>query len=126
MDEKEQQPMVDMSQPKQEQPQEAQPEKKGNGAVLGSIVVIVILVIAAFFVWGGDEKAQVSPEDTLPTGDEMQVVEVELDTSIEELEMVSDSDELDAIAEDLEATNLDDLTMELDAIDAELAAEPEL
>lgn len=139
MDEQEQKPMIDMSQPKEEAvmeettpPTEPENEEKGLGPVLGSVIVVIILIIAAFFVWGGDSTSKnppINPEE----GTEQQVEEITIvpggglpteeapDTVTEELSTQGTSDEIAAIEEDLNDTMLDDLDKELAEIEKELA-----
>ena len=128
--EEEKKPIVDMSQPQQNQEPEIEPvvEEKGSGAVLGSIIVIVVLVIAAFFIWSNNSEApsEVVSDLDLPDGTTEVVSEdgeAVVDEATEDLLEVNESDELEVIMEDLEATNLDDLTGELDDIEAELDSE---
>ncbi len=71
------------------------------------IAVIVIIVIVAWILFARPEQAT-APDGT-PT-----------DASINKLQEVSTSDTVSAIEEDLNATDLSDLTSELEAIEKEL------
>jgi hypothetical protein len=69
------------------QPMQAQPsEKKSLGPILGVIIIIIVLVLGAFYIWGG--KLSMSDKNT------------EAETS---LAPVSDSDDVDSIESDLTA-----------------------
>ena len=99
-------------------------EKKSMGLVFGSIIVIIIILVAAFYIWGnrGNNIAPVIVPTNEITNEEIPAtpeIPVE-DPQIEALEDQGVTDEIDEIIEDLESTNLDDLTGELDQIDAEL------
>jgi len=49
---------------------ETETEKKSNGALIGSIIIVVILVIGGIYVWQSkvkttlEQKQQVTPADT--------------------------------------------------------------
>jgi len=79
------------------------PEKKGSdvGALIGIIIIIIVLVVGGLYFYG----SRVST-----TGDEQ----------TDELLDVNSSDELDAIEEDLDNTDLEGLDSELDSIGTEL------
>ncbi len=42
-----------------------EPEKKSNGALIGSIIIIVILIIGAIYIWQTQMKKEV-PENVVP------------------------------------------------------------
>lgn len=89
-------------------------EERSMGAVLGSIIVVIILLVAAFYLWGNRPDA--TPLEEGPTAEE---VLSEDDPQAAALATQSDSDELEAIEADLN-TDLGELTSELDAMDKEL------
>lgn len=76
------------------------------GPVVASIIIIIVLLIAGLYLWG----SRLNNADMNPTEDEM----------VEELETTSDSDEIEAIEADLEATDFDDLDEGTNEVDAEL------
>jgi len=41
-----------------------EPEKKSHGALIGSIIVIVILIIGGLYIWQSKVKAPGTPVDT--------------------------------------------------------------
>ena len=92
-------------------------EKKSMGMIFGSIIIVIILLVGAFYLWGNRED---DPE-TLPAEipEVTEILEGE-DKQTEALEEQGTSDEVDEIMEDLEATDLEDLTEELDQIKTEL------
>ncbi|MCK5096102.1 MAG: hypothetical protein KAR24_01975 [Candidatus Pacebacteria bacterium] len=106
--------------PQEERPEETPPQREMSmGAVLGSIVVVIILLVAAFYLWGNRADAP----DTLPIDEPTTTAEEvlgETDPQTESLKEQSSSDELDSIEADLEDTDLDDLIQELETIDDEL------
>ncbi|MBU1246848.1 hypothetical protein KJ973_03710 [Patescibacteria group bacterium] len=110
--------------------------EKSMGLILGTIIVVIILVVAAFYFLSdgpeGDAPLPVSndnpivvPEDNSndntgdapvdSTGDEVPTE----DNSIETLEDLGTTDEVDEIIADLEATQMDDLGTELNDLGVE-------
>lgn len=92
-------------------------EEKSMGAVLGSIIVVIILLVAAFYLWGNQQETPDPIEEPTVTAEEVLQAE---DPQTEMLEKQGDSDGLNMIEQDLEDTDFEDLTEELDAIDSEL------
>ncbi len=126
-----QQPNTEQNNAQQEQEglsQESPQEEKSMGAILGSIIVVIILLVAAFYLWGSRPEGELeipaveSPTEILQDETETTAENIleEEDLQTEALEAQGTSDELSAIEEDLNATDLEDLTRELDNIDAEL------
>ena len=101
-------------------------EEKSMGAILGSIIVVIVLLIAAFYFWGNREEAPSAQPESISTDELIESVPEAIDILEEEdvqaeaLEDQGTSDELDEIAHDLETTELEDLTKELDLIEEEL------
>lgn len=63
-----------------------EPEKKSNGALVGSIIIIVILVIAGIYLWNNNAKKNTSPDVSSDTKELMEAdptattsIEAELD-----------------------------------------------
>lgn len=52
-----------------------EPEKKSNGAFIGLIVIIIILVIGGIYIWQSNKK------DALPEGDKV--------TEIDSIELIN-------------------------------------
>lgn len=91
------------------------------GPILGVLVLILILVLAGLYVWGGMlSKEQVEVEQRQIINNEPETPRAEADVHI--LQTTSPSDELEAIEADLDGTDLDSLDAELTAIEAELNA----
>ena len=88
------------------------PEGDGNsaGPIVGSVIVIIIIIIGGLYFWGQRLSQDMKGEDILS----------EEDALVADLVEVSDSDEVGAIEDDLNATDLDDLDADLENIDLEL------
>lgn len=89
------------------------------------LFLILVAILGGFYYWYTIVMSeQVLPQTTTrPTAEENNEPEsttAEARTSI--MDVVSTSDELEAIAADAESTHLEDLTSELTAIEAELEA----
>lgn len=100
-----------------------------NKPILGLIIVllflILLLILAGLYYWSTfmNQPMAADPAPMRPTAEQNQ--EPESTTArarTENLDVISTSNELDAIEADVESTNLDDLDAELSAIDAELDA----
>lgn len=92
-------------------------EKKPMGMIFGSVIVVIILLVAAFYLWGNREDSSETLPSEIPEVAEILGGE---DEQTEALEEQGTTDEINEIMEDLEATDLEDLTEELDQIEAEL------
>lgn len=86
------------------------------GPVVGTIIIVAVLVIGGLYYWGAQLNKQVAVDETV-TGEQ---IAAEPDASTEALGEQGTSDEVDAIEDDLNLTDLDDLDAELGNIDAEL------
>jgi len=118
MDEEKREEVQDI-QPEAVEPQvheENTDEDKSLGPVLGSIIVVIILVVAAFYVWGSGSNSNNAPAD-VPQAD---TTIPATDAATEALAEQGTSDDIAAIEADLEATILDGLDAELEQIEAEL------
>ncbi len=74
-------------------------EQKSNGGLVGVIIVVIILIAGAWYMWRSREKAVVPPTDEIATEE----------TSIANLNTQGSSDEIGDIEADLNATSLDAL-----------------
>lgn len=91
------------------------------GPVLGVLVIILILVLAGLYLWGGMlSKEQVEVEQRQIINNEPETPRAEADVQI--MNTMSPSDEIEAIEADLDGTHLDSIGDELNTIDAELNA----
>lgn len=91
------------------------------GPILGVLVIILVLVLAGLYLWGGmlsKEKAELNERQII--NNEPETPRAEADVQI--LNTLSPSDELDAIEADLDGTNLDGALDDLTTIEAELDA----
>ena len=99
-------------------------EKRSMGTIFGFIIVVIVLLVAAFYLWGNrEDDLEILPQDDVTIADEIpEVTEIlgEEDLQTQALEDQGATDEIDEIMEDLEATDLEDLTEELDQMEAEL------
>ncbi|MEX0917244.1 MAG: hypothetical protein WDZ90_01870 [Candidatus Paceibacterota bacterium] len=87
-------------------------KKEGHiGPLISAGIIILILVVGGIYYWGTKVN-----EDGLQNETEQDMDE----TSIEALQTQDSSDEVGAIEEDLENTNLDSLDAELSDIESEL------
>jgi hypothetical protein len=89
------------------------------------LFLILVAILAGFYYWYTIVMSEqvVAPNDTRPTAEqnnEPESTTAEARTGL--MDVVSTSDELDAIAADAQSTNLEDLTTETTAIEAELNA----
>lgn len=67
-----------------------EPEKKSNGALVGLVVIIIILIIGGIYIWQSNEKAEEKTEETQSE-----------DVTSE------DSTDLDTLEQDLKTTDID-------------------
>ncbi len=92
----------------EEAPQETEttptPEKKQTGSIIGSIIVIIVIIIGGLYFWGTRTD---DPVDVVDNGIVDPVGEVPLQDPIgDALKNTSNSDELDDIEADLNATDI--------------------
>lgn len=100
-----------------------------NGPLLGTLTVILILILGGMYYWFGTLETSepdiiVAPAPTeRPTPEENDEPEsTTAEAVVETQEVLSPSDEIEAIESDLEATDLESLDAELQAIENELDA----
>ena len=74
-----------------------EPEKKSHGALIGSIIVIVILIIGGLYIWQSKVKA---PATTVDTNQLPPATPTPIDTT-------SATDELNTLEQDLNSVNTD-------------------
>lgn len=82
--------------------------------VLGMLIIILVLLIAGLYLWGGmlsREKAAMEREQELGTP-----------PATQDENTLSPSDELEAIEDDLAATEIDSIEQDMTVIDVELEA----
>lgn len=87
--------------------QNMQPAEGSNGPVIGIIVVIVVLIVGAFYFFTRINEIQDVPQ-------ELPLTEEEISSA-----PVSSSDETTDIETDLEAENFDNIDAEMEALEAE-------
>ena len=89
------------------------PEKKQTGSIIGSIIVIIVIIVGGLYFWGtkSDDVPEVPPTDLEPTE------EVPMADPIgDALRKAAESDDLNAIEADLNATNIDNIDSGADQI----------
>ena len=74
------------------------PSGTSAGPVIGIIVILVIIILGGLYFWGQRESDDTILNDTLDT-----------------INLQSDSDEVDAIEADLNATDIENLDSEINA-----------
>lgn len=89
-----------------------EPERK-YGPLIGIIIIITLLVVGGFYLWGSQIAERANVETTEEVQDEM----------TETLREQSTSDEVNAIEGDLEATSIESIDAELGDIESELEGE---
>jgi hypothetical protein len=108
---------------------EPQETGKSYGPIVGIIIVVILLILAGFYFWGESLSTNTdlgNPSDTLLINENANMEEdVVEDPVIEEVGTevgapLSESDEIEDIEAELDATDLDNLDAELIDIDAEL------
>ena len=96
-----------------------------NGPLLAVLVLVLLIILGGLYYWFATLEGTQAPTPTVTRPPVEQNFEPETPTATaqtEVLEVMSTSDEIEAIEADIEATNLDSLDAELQAIDAELEA----
>ena len=92
--------------------------EKPIGATIGTIIIVLVLIIGAFYFWGSKLEKGTPLVDENVTAEE---VLAKPDASLDTLKTQGASDEIDSIEQDLNATDLQNLNAESANIDAELA-----
>lgn len=95
-------------------------EEKSAGALIGSIIVIVILIVGGLYLWNSKMQEQRMMEDgtMMDKGDTMMMEDPAMmeDTATADLEAQGSSDEVSDIEADLNTTNLEGLDAEMQQI----------
>ncbi len=102
-----------------------EPEKPSHlGAVLGVLIVILVLILGGLYLWGttlNQDMNVLTEPATRPTAEENNEPEsTKAEAEVETMQVLSTSDEINAIEADLDNTDLEDLDSELTSIEAEL------
>jgi flagellar basal body-associated protein FliL len=99
--------------------------KDSKGAFIIILVVALLVILVGLFFWYKSTQTLLAPVDTplRPTAEMNQEPETTTATAqVESFGALSTSDEIGAIEADLESTDLTNLEIELQQIDAELEA----
>ncbi len=91
--------------------------RKPVGPTVAIIVILLLLALGALYIVGGRVAERADKEAAEPTPAD---IGAEQDLALQSLQSVGTSDELPAIEADVNATNLDALDAETEAINAEL------
>ncbi|MBI1999290.1 MAG: hypothetical protein HYS74_01375 [Parcubacteria group bacterium] len=86
------------------------------GPIVGIALIIIVLALGGFYFWGKELVQQGDTAEIPAAADVLQ----EADAQLESLNQQGTSDEVQAIENDLTATDLDGLDAELKQIEAEL------
>jgi cytoskeletal protein RodZ len=94
----------------------AEEHKASKNMIIVVVIAVIVVVLALMYMWGArvQENMQ-TPDENLPTLPAT-------DEQTEALKQVSTSDELDAIEDDLDMTDLDNLDADLADLEAEIEA----
>lgn len=98
-----------------------------SGLIIFLLFVLLLILLGGLYYWATflNQPAISEPSSDTVTSEQDQIpTSTTADTGVrsDNLDTVRTSNELDAIAADVENTNLNDLDAELDAIDVELEA----
>jgi hypothetical protein len=93
------------------------PEKKQTGSIIGSIIVIIVIIVGGLYFWGtksDDVSENVSgvPPTNIEPAEEAPIA----DPIGDALRKAAESDELNAIEADLNATDIDNIDSGADQI----------
>ncbi|TSD03210.1 MAG: hypothetical protein Athens071416_271 [Parcubacteria group bacterium Athens0714_16] len=91
------------------------PQTKSTGAIIGSIIIIIVLIIGGLYLWGKqiiqtETQISLTPEQILS----------ETDPALDSLNTQGTSTKITNIEADLNTTDLNNLDKELKNIDTEL------
>lgn len=94
------------------------------GLIIGVLVIVLALILMGLYIWGRlmlQEPVVPNPSPQRPTAEENNEPEsTTAEARAEVLDIMSSSDELDAIEADLNGTRIGDIDTDINAIDAEL------
>ena len=105
------------------------PEKHSHlGIMIGILILVLLLILGGLYLWKTTLDKQME-EDMAAMEDETMMDEAEIDegnmettSDPNDLAPVSESDEIDAIEADVEATNIENIDAEMAEIEAEMEA----
>lgn len=90
--------------------EDMEPKKEGRvGAIIGSIIIILIIIVGGIYFFNSVSDRMNKAGEVAPA----------VDSATLELQVQSDSNEVDSIEVDLQNTDLDGLDKELEDIDKE-------
>jgi uncharacterized protein HemX len=103
--------------PPMQTPTAITPANKSSGALIGTIIVIVILVLGGFYLWSINIQPKID-QQFAPITEEQQAIQetTTANATIEQLNTQSPSDSTASIESDLNATNLNGIDTNLQAI----------
>lgn len=90
-----------------------QQNKSSIGSIIGTIIIITVIILGGLYFWGKRvEEAKYKQKIISESESQTQTVEVNEATAIKSL---SNGDDINAIQADLDKTNVNNLSAELDA-----------
>ena len=96
----------------------AKPQGGSRGAMIGSIIIIIVLILGGLYVWTKRETLPAPmPSEGMESAEDIMNLP---DNDLTALTSQSNSDELSSIEKDLNETGLQNLEVELGAIEQEL------
>jgi len=95
------------------------PQRHSTGALVGSLVVIVLIILAGFYFWGERVSKQDMYKETGDISETQNEAAAEAAT-IEKITTQSSSDDISSIEADLNSTTFSDFDTEFEKIDTEL------
>lgn len=97
------------------------PKKEGSkGALIGSIIVVLLLLVAGGYVWMNRPVGETTDDKMMEDASNIKSLP---DEALLELQKQGASDEINSIEADVNTTNLEGIDTEINAIDQELKAE---
>lgn len=88
--------------------------EKSSGALIGTIIAIIVLVMGGFYLWNTKLQPQIAPETNVAP--ETPVSDANTSAALETLSSQATSDETASIKSDLNATNINTVDADLQAI----------
>ncbi len=91
-------------------------EESKIGPIIGIIIVVIVLIIGALYFWGeklNKEKINVPANQTVSTVSNPVVGDATTDATVSSLKTQSSSDDLTSITNDLNATAIDAVDVDL-------------
>ena len=107
---------IDENIPEMQTPPHAIEKNKSSGALIGTIIVLIVIILGGIYLWS--TRIQPAVEQKFSPTEAEQTVQATADTNatVEQLAVQSPSDDTASIASDLNATNIDTADKDLQAL----------